>query len=64
MAGHMGVERVTVKNLSVVEVLADQNILLLKGAVPGGKNGILRIRKEAGQEQAAGDVKDEEKAGK
>jgi large subunit ribosomal protein L3 len=47
MAGHMGVERITVKNLSVVEVIADQNLLLIKGAVPGGQNGILRIRKKA-----------------
>lgn len=46
MAGHLGSERVTVKGLRVVEVLADQNLLLLKGAVPGGKNGIIRIRKK------------------
>jgi len=46
MPGHMGVDRVTVKNLSVVEVLSDQNILLIKGAVPGAKNGIIRIRKK------------------
>jgi len=45
MAGHMGVQRTQVKNLSVVEVLPDQNLLLIKGAVPGGKNGILRIQK-------------------
>lgn len=46
MAGQMGVDRVTVKNLSIVEVIADQNLLLIKGAVPGAKNGILRIRKK------------------
>jgi large subunit ribosomal protein L3 len=46
MPGHMGVDRVTVKNLSVVEVIPDQNLILLKGAVPGAKNGMIRIRKK------------------
>jgi large subunit ribosomal protein L3 len=46
MPGHMGVERVTVKNLKVVEVIPDQNLLLIKGAVPGAPNGIIRIRKK------------------
>ena len=45
MAGHMGGERVTVKNLTVVEVLADRDLILLKGAVPGARDGIVRIRK-------------------
>ena len=44
MAGHMGNERVTVKNLKVVRVDAEQNLMLLKGAVPGGKNAIVSIR--------------------
>ena len=44
MAGHMGNERVTVKNLKVVRVDAEQNLILLKGAVPGGKNAIVSIR--------------------
>ena len=44
MAGHMGDERVTVKNLSVVKIDEDQNLILVKGAVPGGKNGIVRVR--------------------
>ena len=35
MAGHMGNERVTVKNLSVVRIDAEQNLILVKGAVPG-----------------------------
>ncbi len=47
MPGHMGCDRVTVKNLEVVEVIPDQNLLLIKGAVPGAKSGILRIRKKA-----------------
>jgi large subunit ribosomal protein L3 len=46
MPGHLGVDRVTVKNLDVVEVLPDQHLVLLKGAVPGAKNGIIRIRKK------------------
>ncbi|NOY52913.1 MAG: 50S ribosomal protein L3 [Deltaproteobacteria bacterium] len=46
MPGHMGCDRVTVKNLKVMEVIPDQNLLLIKGAVPGANNGILRIRKK------------------
>ncbi|GAB6184004.1 50S ribosomal protein L3 [Thermodesulfovibrio hydrogeniphilus] len=45
MAGHMGNERVTVKNLEIVEIIPEQNIILVKGAVPGGENGILEIWK-------------------
>ena len=44
MAGHMGNERVTVKNLSVVRIDAEQNLILVKGAVPGAKNGLIAIR--------------------
>lgn len=43
MAGHMGVEQVTVKNLQVVEVDAKRNLLSLKGALPGHRNGIVKI---------------------
>lgn len=42
--GHMGDERVTVKNLSVVRIDAEQNIILVKGAVPGGKGALVQIR--------------------
>jgi large subunit ribosomal protein L3 len=45
MAGHMGNRRVTVKNIKVVDVIPEQNLLLVKGAVPGGENGILEIWK-------------------
>ena len=45
MAGHMGNVRVTVKNLEVVEVDPERNLLLLKGGVPGAPNGLLLIRK-------------------
>lgn len=45
MGGHMGDERVTVKKLTVVKVDADRNLLLVKGAVPGARNGLLLIQK-------------------
>ncbi len=43
MAGHMGVDRVTVKNLKVVGIDPDNNLLMLKGAVPGARGGLLQI---------------------
>jgi large subunit ribosomal protein L3 len=48
MAGHMGSRRVTVRNLEVVEADPGRNLLLVKGAVPGARNGLLLIRKSAG----------------
>jgi large subunit ribosomal protein L3 len=45
MAGHMGDERVTVKNLRVFQADPERNVLLIEGAVPGGANGMLRITK-------------------
>ena len=47
LPGHMGDERVTVKNLRVVDVKAEQNLLLILGAVPGSKGTYLEIRKES-----------------
>ncbi|MDR0286514.1 MAG: 50S ribosomal protein L3 [Clostridiales bacterium] len=44
MPGHMGFERITVQNLDVVKVDSEKNLMLLKGAVPGPKGGILEIR--------------------
>jgi large subunit ribosomal protein L3 len=46
MAGRMGNDRVTQRGLSVVAVNADTNMLVIKGLVPGGKNGLLIIQKE------------------
>ena len=43
MPGQMGNERVTKKNLMVVDVRAEENVLLVKGAVPGAKEGLLQI---------------------
>ena len=45
MAGRMGNEQVTVQNLKVTLVDADKNLLTIKGAVPGSKNGLIIIRK-------------------
>jgi large subunit ribosomal protein L3 len=45
MAGQMGNERVTTQNLKVVEIRPEQNLILLRGAVPGPKNGLVMIRK-------------------
>jgi len=47
MAGHMGDARITVRNLRVIESDPAKGILFIEGAVPGGKNGILRIRLSA-----------------
>jgi large subunit ribosomal protein L3 len=44
MGGHMGAERVTVKNLKIVAVDTDNNILSIAGAVPGARNGLLLIK--------------------
>jgi large subunit ribosomal protein L3 len=45
LPGHMGSERVTVKNVKVVDVRAEQNLLLILGALPGSKGTYLEIRK-------------------
>ncbi|MBY0376123.1 MAG: 50S ribosomal protein L3, partial [Bryobacteraceae bacterium] len=47
MAGHMGVARVTVKNLSVVQVDGEDNILMIKGAVPGPNGAYVLVRRTA-----------------
>lgn len=44
MGGRMGNERVTVQNLEIVKVDAERNLLLVKGAVPGPKGGLLIIK--------------------
>ncbi|MBA2724928.1 MAG: hypothetical protein H0U53_02965 [Actinobacteria bacterium] len=44
MAGHMGHIRVTTLNLKIIKADAERNILLIKGAVPGPKGGLLMIR--------------------
>ena len=44
MAGHMGDERVTTQNLEVVQIDVERNLLLIKGAVAGAKNGQVSVR--------------------
>ncbi|MFN3780936.1 MAG: 50S ribosomal protein L3 [Candidatus Kapaibacteriota bacterium] len=45
MAGRMGGKRITVRNLEVVDVIPEENLLLVKGSVPGHINGLLEIVK-------------------
>ena len=44
LPGHMGHERITVQNLEVVRVDAERNLLLIKGALPGAKGGLLMVK--------------------
>jgi large subunit ribosomal protein L3 len=45
MAGHWGNETVTTRNLLVVDVMADENVILVKGAVPGHRNSLVQLTK-------------------
>jgi large subunit ribosomal protein L3 len=45
MAGRMGGDKVTISNLKVIKVIPDSNIILVKGAIPGAKNGFVEIYK-------------------
>jgi|tagenome__1003787_1003787.scaffolds.fasta_scaffold19497636_1 large subunit ribosomal protein L3 len=47
MAGHWGDERISVQNLQIVEVRAEENLLLIKGSVPGAQRGVVVIRRAA-----------------
>jgi large subunit ribosomal protein L3 len=49
MAGRMGGKRVTQVGLTVHEVVPEENLLLIKGAVPGPKNGIVEVREDKGR---------------
>jgi len=53
MAGRMGGERVTVRHLEVFKADPERNLLLVKGALPGSKNGLLLIRKSSEGKQAS-----------
>ena len=44
LPGHFGVDKVTIQNLEIVKVDAEQNLILVKGAVPGVKGGLITIR--------------------
>ncbi|HZK39578.1 MAG TPA: 50S ribosomal protein L3 [Clostridia bacterium] len=43
LSGHMGHERVTIKNLNIIKVDAENNLIAIKGAIPGAKGGIVMI---------------------
>lgn len=45
LPGHLGNKRVTVRNLKIVDIYPEQNLMLLKGAVPGSSSGLIEIRK-------------------
>jgi large subunit ribosomal protein L3 len=53
MGGHMGDDRVTVKNLEVVRVDVDNNLLLVRGAVPGARGALLLIRRARAPKKSA-----------
>lgn len=53
MAGHMGNQRITVKGLEIIRVDPERNLLLVKGGVPGARNGLLQIRR-TGKHASAG----------
>ncbi len=44
MAGHLGNQRVTIKNIEVIDVRPEMGVILLKGAVPGGINNVVEVR--------------------
>ncbi len=44
--GHLGAETVSVKNVQIVDVLADESVILVKGPVPGARNTLVRLVKE------------------
>ena len=52
MPGHMGCDRVTVMNLELVRIDPEQNLMLVKGAVPGGKGALVTVRKAVRMYQA------------
>ncbi|MEK7497282.1 MAG: 50S ribosomal protein L3, partial [Patescibacteria group bacterium] len=49
MAGHMGVDKVTVHNLEIMGVNPELNEIMVKGAVPGARNGLIYLQNEAGK---------------
>lgn len=44
MSGHMGQDNCTVQNLALMQVMDEEGLLLVRGAVPGGKNGVVLVR--------------------
>lgn len=44
--GHWGAEQVTVQGLEIVDVRTEDNVILIRGSVPGPKNGLVLVRKQ------------------
>ena len=44
LPGHMGNVQVTVQNLEIVKVMEDKNLILVKGAIPGPKGGLVTVK--------------------
>ena len=61
MGGHMGVDRVTVKNLEIMEINEEANEMLLKGAIPGARGGIIMVSTYDGGIEATSPVSEEVK---
>jgi large subunit ribosomal protein L3 len=53
MAGHMGAERVTALNLTILEVDKERNLIVVRGSIPGANNGTIVIRKSKKTERKA-----------
>jgi large subunit ribosomal protein L3 len=51
MSGHLGDERVTVQNLEIVEVLPEENLVLVRGSVPGCRNGYVILQRAVKRDQ-------------
>jgi large subunit ribosomal protein L3 len=49
MAGHLGADRVTVKNLRILAVDPERNLVALRGAIPGPNGGLVVIRKKVAE---------------
>ena len=45
MAGRMGGDKISVRNLKIIKIIPDSNLLLVKGAVPGAISGVVEIYK-------------------
>lgn len=53
MPGHYGNQRVTIQNIKVLEVKEDQNLIFLKGGIPGGRHGLILIRSATKRKESA-----------
>lgn len=56
MAGRMGGDRITIKNLEIVRIEADKNVVYVKGALPGARHALVILQGKKGESQATGNV--------